>query len=83
MSYLLFPGRHFVNTRFQEDYLKRVLTESPNTLSGFITGRIEFPAPPTEILFAITSANQQHSRYNPIPLHVRTIGVDRFACVFR
>ncbi len=29
--------------------------------------------------FAVTSANQSNSRYNPVPLEVRTIGVDRFA----
>ncbi|MFW6096471.1 MAG: hypothetical protein ACOC9Z_00255 [Chloroflexota bacterium] len=35
--------------------------------------------PIDKIVFAITSSNQQHSRYNPIPFHVRAIGVDRFA----
>ena len=31
------------------------------------------------IVFAITSANQQHSRYNPLPFHLRAIGADRLA----
>lgn len=79
MSYLLFPGRHLVNTRFQEDYLKRLLSMKPSELSGLITGRCQLNAPPTEIIFAITSANQENSRFNPIPFHVRAIGVDRFA----
>jgi SAM-dependent methyltransferase len=79
MSYLLFPGRHLVNTRFQEDYLNRVLSTKPSELSGLITGRCQPTAPPTEIIFAVTSANQENSRFNPIPFHVRTIGVDRFA----
>jgi len=62
MRYLLFPGRHLANTRFQEEYLKRVRR----------SGAFE------EIIFAVTSANRQNSRYNPIPFHVRAIGVDRF-----
>lgn len=79
MSYLLFPGRHLVNTRFQESYLKRVLSTKPTELSGFIAGHCELSEPPTEIIFAITSANQENSRFNPIPFHVRAMGVDRFA----
>ena len=79
MSYLLFPGRHLVNTAFQERYLKRVLQEPPHTLPGYVPGRAALPYPPTEIVFAITSANQENSRFNPIPFHIRAIGVDRFA----
>jgi SAM-dependent methyltransferase len=79
MSYLLFPGRHLVNTTFQEQYLKRVLTEPPAAIPGFIAGNTELSKPPTEIIFAITSANQENSRFNPIPFHIRAVGVDRFA----
>jgi len=76
---LLFPGRHLVNTRFQEDYLKRILSTKPIELSGFMPGCAELNAPPSEIIFAITSGNQENSRFNPIPFHVRAMGVDRFA----
>lgn len=79
MSYLLFPGRHLVNTTFQERYLKRVLGGTPTSLPGFISGRSAQLKAPTEIIFAVTSANQENSRFNPIPFHIRTIGVDRFA----
>jgi len=79
MSFLLFPGRHLVNTTFQEQYLKRVLTEPPASLPGFIAGKAKILKPPTEIIFAITSANQENSRFNPIPFHIRAVGVDRFA----
>ncbi len=79
MRYLLFPGRHLVNTAFQEQYLKRVLTEAPASLPGFIAGNAALSKPPTEIVFAITSANQENSRFNPIPFHIRAVGVDRFA----
>jgi len=79
MTYLLFPGRHLVNTTFQEQYLKRVVTEPTNSLPGFIAGRVALSKPPAEIVFAITSANQENSRFNPIPFHIRAMGVDRFA----
>ena len=36
-------------------------------------------SPIDQIIFAITSANQQNARYNPIPFYVRAVGVDRFA----
>ncbi|MDB6110230.1 MAG: Methyltransferase type 12 [Pedosphaera sp.] len=79
MSFLLFPGRHLVNTVFQGRYLQRVLRESPRSLPGFIAGKTELSAPPKEIIFAVTSANQENSRFNPIPFHIRAVGVDRFA----
>jgi len=79
MSYLLFPGRHLVNTTFQEQYLKRVLSQAPASLPGFLPGRKILEESPAEILFAITSANQENSRFNPIPFHIRAVGVDRFA----
>src|SRR5664279_3641907 len=79
MTYLLFPGRHLVNTRFQEAYLARLLSNSPEKIPELISGRSELIEPPTEIIFAITSANQENSRFNPIPFHIRAVGVDRFA----
>ena len=63
MAVLLFPGRHLLTTRFQEQYLADLLRTN-----NF-----------TEVVFAITSANQANSRYNPLPLEVRAVGVDRFA----
>jgi SAM-dependent methyltransferase len=77
--FLLFPGRHLVNTCFQESYLARALSTAPSELPGVITGRFLPSEPPTEIIFAITSANQENSRFNPVPFHVRAMGVDRFA----
>jgi hypothetical protein len=79
MSFLLFPGRHLVNTKFQKQYLKRVMAGPPASLPGFLAGVAPLSKPPTEIVFAITSANQENSRFNPIPFHIRAVGVDRFA----
>ncbi|HYG34164.1 MAG TPA: methyltransferase [Clostridia bacterium] len=79
MSYLLFPGRHLVNTAFQARYLTRVLTEKPSAVPGIVAGKALLQVPPTEVLFAVTSANQENSRFNPIPFHIRAVGIDRFA----
>lgn len=76
--YLLFPGRHLVNTKFQEGYLRRMLSDPGSSLPGFMSGRC-VPPKPEQVLFAITSSNQENSRYNPIPFHIRAVGVDRFA----
>jgi hypothetical protein len=69
MTTLLFPGRHLLNSTFQERYLHSLITEKQNEPGE----KIE------QIVFAITSSNQANSRYNPIPFHVRAIGVDRLA----
>ncbi len=79
MTTLLFPGRHLLHTTFQEQYLRRVLGTPLDGLSFLAGPRPAGTAPIDQIVFAITSSNQQHSRYNPIPFHVRAIGVDRFA----
>ena len=80
MNYLLFPGRHLVNTVFQGKYLLRALS-GLSSMPGLMVGR-SVPSKLTEVIFAITSANQESSRYNPVPFHIRAIGVDRFARTF-
>ncbi len=67
--YLLFPGRHLLNTKFQEKYLWDIFGDKDN--------------PYAEIVFAVTSANQENSRYNPLPFHARALGLDRFANQYR
>lgn len=79
MSYLLFPGRHLLNTRFQEQYLHQVLAAAQTALPGLKIGQTVPKEPITQIIFAITSSNQANSRYNPVPFYIRAIGVDRFA----
>jgi hypothetical protein len=82
MTNLLFPGRHLLQTTFQEQYLAAVV-QAPLDRLAFLPGpqwRIEGPI--DTIIFAITSANHQFTRYNPIPFHIRAIGVDRFASQF-
>jgi hypothetical protein len=76
---LLFPGRHLLNTTFQERYLFQVLKTPLGRLRFLDNVRPAFDSPFERLIFAVTSANQAHSRYNPIPFYVRAIGVDRFA----
>ena len=79
MTHLLFPGRHLLNTAFQAHYLRGIL-QMPLTQLSFLEGTPTPNLPPIDhIVFAVTSSNQAHSRYNPIPFYVRAIGVDRFA----
>ena len=77
MTYLLLPGRQIVNTRYQEDYLGSILGRDLETLPEMIgtppPGRV------TGIVFAVTSCNKSNSRYNPLPLEVRSILVYEFA----
>jgi len=77
MTTLLLPGRHVVNTRFQEEELFRLMVRPVGELP--ILGTAPKSGPITRLVFAVTSSNQSNSRYNPVPLEVRTIGVDRFA----
>ncbi len=79
MAYLLFPGRHLLTTAFQESYLWDILRLPLETLPLF--GAVHIPADERieEIVFSITSANRDNSRYNPISFHIRAIGIDRFA----
>src|SRR3989344_932353 len=69
MVYLLFPGRHLAITKFQERYLREILARPIHELGEKID----------TVIFAVTSSNQEHSRYNPIPFYLRAIGIDRFA----
>jgi hypothetical protein len=79
MSYLLFPGRHLANTVFQATYLRQTLSRPLDQLSFIAPPPKDLTAPLDAVIFAITSSNQQNSRYNPIEFHIRAIGVDRFS----
>lgn len=79
MTHLLFPGRHLLHTTFQETYLRQLL-HIPLDRLHFSSVPVTLPQGPIDtVIFAITSANHQFTRYNPIPFHIRAIGVDRFA----
>ncbi len=77
--HILFPGRHLVNTQFQEEYLAKLFT------SSFDDIQFDFQRPPSNlttldsVIFAITSANLDTCRYSPVPIGLRTQSVRGFA----
>jgi len=77
--YLLFPGRHSITTAFQEKYLWEVLRLPVSKLDIIGDTALQAEQTITTIIFAVTSANQDNSRYNPVSFHERVIGIDRFA----
>jgi ubiquinone/menaquinone biosynthesis C-methylase UbiE len=77
MATLLFPGRHILNTRFQEEYLLSHLRLPIDRLP--LLGNARPSGIIDRVVFAVTSANQSHSRFNPVPLDVRAVSLDRFA----
>ncbi|MFH1072656.1 MAG: methyltransferase domain-containing protein [Nanoarchaeota archaeon] len=88
MTRILFPGRHLVHTEFQKDYLLRALMTPTHQLEIFNCRAFSLPEKLKgqtidEIVFAVTSANQPESRYNPIPYEKRIIGVERFGSLLK
>ncbi len=83
MAFLLFPGRHLLNTAFQKEYLDRILPLSLGEMDIVGSGLEDKEDKIHEIIFAVTSANQSSSRYNPIPFWARVVAIDRFAQAFR
>ena len=66
MVTLLFPGRHHMLTKFQHDYLRDLIKNAKPKID--------------RIIFAVTSANHENTRRNPIPLYLRVLAIDKFAC---
>lgn len=75
MTWLLFPGRHHLLTRFQADYLRRACV--PGALKD-LSGR-PMRARVRGILWAVSSANHEGTRRNPVPAHRREAAIERFA----
>lgn len=65
--YLLFPGRHHMLTKFQNQYLQKIIREGVNGQ------KID------EVIFAVTSANHDNTRRNPLPLYLRVLAIDKFS----
>jgi SAM-dependent methyltransferase len=63
-DYILFPGRHHLLTGFQEVYLRRLASASGS---------------PRTVVWAVTSANHQNTRRNPVPYHRREAAIERFS----
>lgn len=63
---ILFPGRHQMLTKFQENYLENIVAQG-------VGGQ-----PVEQIIFAITSADHHNTRRNPLPLHLRAMAITEF-----
>ncbi|OLB79367.1 MAG: methyltransferase [Actinobacteria bacterium 13_2_20CM_2_71_6] len=59
--YVLFPGRHHLLTRFQADYLRKMVGDG------------------VTVVWAVTSANHQNTRRNPVPYDRREAAIERFS----
>lgn len=64
---ILFPGRHHVLTNFQYEYLSKIISE------GIQGEKVE------TLIFAVTSANHENTRRNPVPLYLRTLMIEKFS----
>jgi hypothetical protein len=82
MSTLLIPGRHLITSQFMVDYLEAILSTDAVGVEK-VGLEIEKPIAVDRIVFLITSANQQGSRYNPVPLYARIIGLERTVAALR
>ncbi|GEM_PF-812096 len=83
--FLLFPGRHILNTRFQEEYMAKILCRRLGAFAerDFINHPPQAPEAREQtlesIIFAITSFNQDNSRFNPLPGHERMLAAYEFS----
>ncbi|WP_320064395.1 class I SAM-dependent methyltransferase [Micromonospora sp. RTGN7] len=71
--YLLFPGRHHLLTRFQAEYLRRLAAAGADE-----TGDHRSDDEAT-VVWAVTSANHENTRRNPVPYHRREAAIERFS----
>jgi hypothetical protein len=71
---ILIPGRHHCLTAFQAKYLFRLMN------GGTILDTRGEPVQHTDsVVFAVTSANHEGTKRNPIPFHLRALTIQDFA----
>jgi len=77
LQFVLIPGRHHVLTRFQAGYLAELLAGSVRDTAGNL---IEFAAgDAVQLVWAVTSANHQNTRRNPVPANRREVAIELFS----
>ena len=82
MVNLFMPGRQIITTDFQERYLKEIFSKNISELDIF--NKRKFRSDKIDkLIVAITSANQDNSRYNPLSIKERLLGVERFCVGFK
>ncbi len=75
LRYVLLPGRHHLLTRFQAGYLADLLGGWRSDDAG---EPVTF-APDATVIWAVTSANHQNTRRNPIAAHRREAAIEQFS----
>ncbi|GAB2921409.1 hypothetical protein GCM10027047_18480 [Rhodococcus aerolatus] len=75
LTHVLLPGRHHLLTRFQARYLADLLAGRATDTDA---QRLEL-APDATVVWAVTSANHQNTRRNPVPGHRREAAIERFS----
>lgn len=81
MAKVLIPGRHLITTQFMVSYLEALLQNG--LTNSLILGEWKGGDKIDHVIIPITSANQRGSRYNPVPLYARVIGLERTVAPFR
>ncbi|GAA3295193.1 class I SAM-dependent methyltransferase [Dactylosporangium vinaceum] len=85
--FVLFPGRHHLLTRFQGAYLRGlakgenlgVSTSSAPPPPAARQSPGEDPTGPATIVWAVTSANHQNTKRNPVAYDRREAAIERFS----
>lgn len=77
--YLLLPGRHHLLTRYQKEYLLHLVKKGLSEVLDVFGNPLQISKHPTAILFAVTSANHNNTRRNPLPLYQRAMMIQDFS----
>jgi hypothetical protein len=77
--HILFPGRHHLLTQFQFQYLSHLENLGLSQESDGKGRPLGLREPVRSFIFAITSANQSHTRRNPLPLYLRSMMIVDFS----
>ncbi len=77
--YLLIPGRHHLLTDFQFKYLYTLINAGLEQALDDTGTTLNIESPIQGIIFAITSANHQGTKRNPIPFYIRSMMVQEFS----
>lgn len=77
--YLLLPGRHHLLTRYQKDYLIQLVKNGLSEVKDHLGNPLKISKHPQTIIFAVTSANHNNTRRNPLPLYMRAMMIQDFS----
>lgn len=81
MAVVIIPGRHLITSAFMVEHLETLLEKGVSGLP--LVGNWQGANEVRHLIIPITSANQHGSRYNPVPLYARLIGLERTLALFR